>query len=160
VAAQAGRPRDGGEVLAQRLHERLIGDAEVLVAPTRQHRRAGGVDPAGQLGRQAGLADARLPGQQGESALAGGGLLPHLAKPLELGVPADEDPPDGGDERREGQLVGPGLGLPAHLADGHRGGQPLELHRLQIGKPGLGPAAAPTASAADPNVARRPSPVF
>ena len=86
--------------VAQRLHERLVGHAQVLVAAAGQHDAALIVDPDGNLGGQAGLAHSRLPGQEGDPPLARRRFLPQLRQPLQFGVAADEDPPDVGEQRR------------------------------------------------------------
>jgi hypothetical protein len=58
------------EVVAQRLHERLVGHHAVLVRTPEQDRPAVGLQAGGRLGEQAGLADPRVPGQQHEPAAA------------------------------------------------------------------------------------------
>ena len=87
--------------MAQRLHERLIGHPEVLVAAAGQHRRPLVVRSPGQLGGQAGLPDAGLPGQEGDPPFTGRRLLSELAQPVELAVPPDEDLSDVGEEGRQ-----------------------------------------------------------
>ena len=59
VRAQSikGRCRD---VVAKRFHPRPVGNAQVLVAPSVQHRCAIAICLDGEVGREPGLADARL----------------------------------------------------------------------------------------------------
>jgi hypothetical protein len=105
LAAVAAEPVGDGrrmvDEVAQRLDERLVGNAEVLVAPPGQHRRPFVVHRPGQLGRQTGLADPGFAGHEGEAQLAGRRLLPELPEPGQLAVPADEDAADVGQEGRE-----------------------------------------------------------
>ena len=57
------------------------------------------MDAVGQLGGQAGLAHPGLAAQRGPAALARRRLLPQLPEPVELLVPADEDPARAGQQR-------------------------------------------------------------
>ena len=55
--------------------------------------------PSGELGGQAGLPHPRFAGQEGDAPLPRHRLLPQLAEPLQLGVPADEDATELGQQR-------------------------------------------------------------
>ena len=112
--------------LAQRLHERLVRHAEVLVAAAGQHRGSLVVHLPGQLGGQPGLPDAGLPGQEGDPGFTGPRLLPQLGEPVELAVPADEDLSNVGEEGRE-RHRGLGGGLPVDLDCRERTRKSLEL---------------------------------
>ena len=71
------------EVVAQGLDERLVGDAEVLVAAARQHQMPPGDGP-GEFGGQARLPDARLAGQQDLAGveLVAAEVYPSMLKPV------------------------------------------------------------------------------
>ena len=60
---QRGRADRGGEA-AERLRERRVGDVALGRAATGERRTAAGLHPCDELGRQAGLADARLAGDE------------------------------------------------------------------------------------------------
>ena len=143
VAAQAPGQLLGRHVIhemAQGLHEGLVRHAEILVAAAGEDRHPEVVHLPRQLGRQAGLAHARLPRQQRQPQVAGHRLLPQLPEPLHLVLTGDEGRPllgeqgGQGNERREG--------LPANLANGNRFGEPLELERADIGEADASGAAA------------------
>ena len=127
----------------QRLDERLVRDAELVVAAAEQHRRALGVREAGDLGGEAGLADAGLAGEQRERAVA---VRRRRAtsrdEHLELGLPTDErDPGADGERRREGRAVPEVAGgrLPLDAQRGHRVGEALEVEGPDVGEPLGGP---------------------
>lgn len=80
--------------MAERLHEGLVRDAEVLVATSGENGRPLVMGPGGQFGGQAGLPDSGLAGQERDPPLPRRRLLPQLAEPLELGLAADEDAPN------------------------------------------------------------------
>ena len=77
------------EVL-QRFDERLVREAQVLVAPTEQHGRAVRVRALRELGGEARLADARLAGNEREPSLSGLGRRPVLEQARELGLTTGE----------------------------------------------------------------------
>ena len=81
-----GRAARVGGVVAQRLHERLVGHHGLLVDAPVQHRRAARVGRGGEAGRQPRLADAGLAGQDDDAALR----APALAQHRQLGLAADE----------------------------------------------------------------------
>lgn len=64
------------EEMAQPLDERLIGHAEILVAPSGQDGASFCVHPQGELGGQSRLAHPRLPRQQRHPPVSGRRLLP------------------------------------------------------------------------------------
>ena len=122
-----GQALVGGVVdeMAQGLHEGLLGDGQVLVAASGQHRRPRLVGPAGHLRRQPGLAHPGLPRQQEQAQLARPGVVPHRLEALEVGVAAHEDGADVGEQGRQ-RHGRDRQRLPHHLEGGHRVGQPLE----------------------------------
>ena len=79
-----------GRVVAQRLHERLVGHDGLLVDAAVQHDRAGLVHLGGEARRQPRLAHAGVARQHDDAALAGGRALPAGAQDGELGLAADE----------------------------------------------------------------------
>ena len=89
LRAQRGvrRRRD---VVVERLDERLVRHQHLLVAPAVEHGRAVGVQPAGQLTRELGLADAGLTRHEQRPTSTGARVRPRLEEPLELGVAAHE----------------------------------------------------------------------
>jgi hypothetical protein len=119
--AQPVRRRVVDEV-AQSLQERLVGDAQILVAAAGQHDAALGVSHLSEFGREPGLSHSRLPGEQGHPELSGRRSLPQLLEPLQVVVASHEDPPNVGQEgrHRDGRLR---EWLPAHLTDGNRLGE-------------------------------------
>ena len=118
---------------AHHLDHRLVGRDRLLVEAPVEHQRAVVARAAAQLGGQAGLADAGVPGQQDELADAGHRLVPVLLEHAELARASDERlaAEGGGERRRPGDrrdLVGARLGDPGGgslaaqepLVDGHR----------------------------------------
>ena len=79
-----------GDVVAQRLHERLVRDDGLLVDPPVEHGRAARVRLGGEARGQARLAHAGLARQHHHGALARPGALPAPAQRGELGLAADE----------------------------------------------------------------------
>src|SRR5256885_1489918 len=71
-----GKPGNVVHEVAQCLDERLVGHTEVLVAASSQHHGPVAVHAPGELGGKAGLAHARLPGQEGNAQAPGHRLLP------------------------------------------------------------------------------------
>ena len=89
LRAQRGARRRR-DVVVERLDERLVRHQHLLVAPAVEHGRAVGVQPAGQLTRELGLADAGLTRHEQRPASARARVRPRLEEPLELGVAAHE----------------------------------------------------------------------
>ena len=134
VATQAVRqPVAVVHEVAQRFDERLVRDAEILIAAPGQHHGAFVMGPPGQFGGQAGLTHPRLAGKEGDPQLARRRFLPQLPEPLELGVPADEDTADVGQERRQGDGGLSGQ-LPVDLDRRHRLGKPFQLQAPNSGE--------------------------
>ena len=79
-------PARVGRVVAQRLHERLVGHDGLLVDAPVQDGRAARVGGGGEAGRQPRLAHARLPGEHDDAALRAPALVQHG----QLGLAADE----------------------------------------------------------------------
>ena len=94
TSSPARRPEEQGGTLAQvpaeRFHEGLVGNPHAFVAPPEEDRRSGAVGRAGELGRQAALADPGLPGHQHQVPLARACRLPQLIESGELDLPAHE----------------------------------------------------------------------
>ena len=89
-------------VVGEDLHERLVGDAELGVAPPAQHGRAGFVQLRGDLGGQAGLADPRLADDEQRPWLTLADLAERRRAACKLGAASHQLPlgePDG--ERAE-----------------------------------------------------------
>jgi hypothetical protein len=124
-AEQGPQPfrRVGGQVAADRLPQRQVGDAQVLVAASGQHDPAVGLGQAGQLGGQPGLADAGLAGHQHGPAPAAPGVGPGRVEPAQLRPPAHEGP--------RGQAAGR-LGSGRRLV-GRLGVEQLQVGGLQVG---------------------------
>ena len=87
--------------MAEGLHERLVGDTEILVAASGEECRPLFVDPPGEFGRQPGFPDARFTGEKSDPPLPRRRLLPQLAQPLQLLLSPDEDASDVGQQSRE-----------------------------------------------------------
>jgi hypothetical protein len=130
-------------VTPQRLPQRQVGDARVLVAAAGEHGRPVGGGEGGQLGPEPGLADPGLAGHQHGPALPGRGLGEGRAQPAQLRPAAHEGPGDrgGGRPRRAG---GSGRG-------GH--GQGLGVEQLQVGRLQLRRGADPQLLGQRPPVA-------
>jgi hypothetical protein len=92
LVAQRGQlaGRGGGHVAVQCLHQRLIGDDRLLVAPPEQQEPAPLAHPAGDLGREPRLADPGLAGHHHDVAGAAHCLVPRLRQRGQLGLAADE----------------------------------------------------------------------
>ena len=99
---------------------------EFLVAAAVQHHRAGLVRLGRHFGRQAGLADAGLAGEERGAAVSCGRLLPPPLECIPLTRPADER--DGaGDSQPARERHGRGAHrAPDHLEHRDRGGEPLQ----------------------------------
>ncbi len=82
--------RAAGDVVAQRLDERLVGDEGLLVAAARQHRRAPLVRRAGELPRQARLADPGLAREHHDAQAALAHRRPRCLQRSRRIGPADE----------------------------------------------------------------------
>lgn len=87
-------PQDGGRaeghVVAQRLHEGLVRNGQVLLAAAEQHDGSLAMGRYGHLGGQERLADARLTSDQDRSSVARRRLLPPRDEELKLVGPSDE----------------------------------------------------------------------
>ena len=105
------------------LDEGLKGDTHPFVAAPVEDDGARPVGEVGHLGRQPGLADARLPGQEDDAPVALEGALPGVHRRLQLDVASDEGDCVRVERRRHGHGAGGGQPLPAH----GEGGQALEL---------------------------------
>ncbi len=131
----SARRRSGSttrDVLAQRLGERLVRDAELLVAAPPQHGGAAVVRDAAQLGDEARLADARLARHEHDAPRALGALLPERGDALELGGAARERERRGDvEERRQRHRALGRAALPDRLAHDERLGETLELARAE-----------------------------
>ncbi len=108
-------PARVGRVVAQRLHERLVGHDRLLVDAPVQDGRAARVGGGGEARRQPRLAHAGLPGEHDDAALRAPALVQHG----QLGLAADEGPllqPLEHDRERDGRARrgrrGGGRGLP------------------------------------------------
>ena len=151
---QLGRPgaeqrpqplgREGGQLAADRLPQRQVGDAEVLVAASRQHHRAVLLGQGGQLGHQPGLADAGLAGHQHGPALAALRVGPGGEQPAQLRPPADE----GANGRPRA-----GEALPAGRRAARGDAGRLGVEQLQVGGLQLGGRADPELLGQHPPVA-------
>lgn len=86
------RVGDAGHVPLQRFEEGLVGDGEVLVAPTEEHDASGRVDPMGDLRGQPGLSDPGLAEDEEHGQPVPAGVGEHALGQLELGGPGDEGP--------------------------------------------------------------------
>jgi hypothetical protein len=129
------------DVVAQRLHEGLEGNAEVLVAASGQDDGILGVDQAGELGGEPGLTDPGLTGEERQLPVSGRCSLPQLLQPFELVVPADEDPVCPREQLRDWNArPGSDQRCPVDFADRHRVGQTLQLQRAELGVRGGRPA--------------------
>jgi hypothetical protein len=137
--------RRGGHQAVQCFYHRLVGDDRLLVAPPEQHQ-ALVADAPGGLGREPGLADPGLAGDDDHVAGAGRRLAPGLGQDRELPLPAHERRRPGRPCRRRGRRrrppqqvevsrLGLGRGVDAELV-GQAPPQPL------VGAQGLGPVAA------------------
>ena len=133
---QLGR-RAAGDVVAQRLHERLVGNKGLLVAAARQHRRAPLVRRTGELPCQARLADPGLAREHNDAQAA----LTHR-RPLRLQRsprigPADERAAVLARQQRGQWDAHLGRCLPDHLASGDRVGDALQRDRPEraVGEP-------------------------
>jgi hypothetical protein len=91
--------RTDGGVGTQRLGERLPGGREAVVAAAVEHNPVPRVDLAGELGRQARLADARLTAQEDTAAAPGGGVVPGRPQRGELRLAPRVPGPPVADER-------------------------------------------------------------
>jgi hypothetical protein len=127
IASETGI-RGGGHIMAQRFHEGLIGDSEVLVAAAGQHDTSGFPDVTGQLHRQTGLADTRLAAQEGEPPVSDSGLLPQRKETLQFLVAPHEDPACSRQDARHREER-PGQRRPVHLAGGNRCRQAPQVQR-------------------------------
>ena len=129
-AEQGPQPlgRVGGQLAADRLPQRQIGDGEVLVAASRQDHRAVPLGQGGQLGHQPGLADAGLARHQHGPAPALRRVGPGGVQPAQLRPPADEDA-DG--RLRAGEARPHGRRAARRLA-GRLGVEQLQVGRLQL----------------------------
>ena len=86
---QRGRTDRGGEA-AERLRERRVGDVALGRAATGERRAAAGLHPRDELGRQAGLADARLAGDERQPSRPVARLRPCRRERLERAVAPHE----------------------------------------------------------------------
>ena len=134
VAPETALPGTG-HVMAQRFHERLVGNAEVFVAPAGQNDPARPSDGTRQLDGQAGLADPRFAGEERHPPLARHRLFPQSQEAFQLLVPAHEDSPRPHKHGRHGQHR-LGKRLPHHLTDRHPGGQALQGGLGALGQSG------------------------
>ncbi len=96
--------------MTEGLHERLVGNPQVLVTATGEHRGSVAVYPAGK--RQAQLSGRRL--------------RPHVLEPVQLVGASHETWADAGQEGGQRDR-GFGKGLPLDPADLDRVGQPLQI---------------------------------
>jgi hypothetical protein len=87
-AVRRGRADRVRGVVAQRLHERLVGHHGLLVDAPVQHGRPARVGGRGKAGRQPRLAHPGLPGEDDDAALR----IPALAQHGQLRLAADERP--------------------------------------------------------------------
>jgi hypothetical protein len=110
----------------QRLDERLVGNAEVLVAAAGEDEPAGLDDLARELGREARLANAGLPTHQHDPEPARRGLLPRAGDDLALVEASDVGEWVTAVEERRKREVGGDLHVPCDLVRGDRRGKALE----------------------------------
>ena len=118
--------------VGEHLDPRLVRDREPFGAVTEEDRRAVGVQRAGRLRRERGLADARLAGEEGDLGARLFARSPRrVEQEVELLDAAEEaEQPLGGRADHAGRqrhLAGRGFGLPLHLHRRHRVGDALEL---------------------------------
>jgi hypothetical protein len=86
----AHRRRRVPDLIAHRLHERLVADEWVLVAAPVEHVRSGAVHALCERGREPGLADPGLAGDEHEPGAAAADAHPRAVERLQRGVAADE----------------------------------------------------------------------
>jgi hypothetical protein len=94
----------------QRLDERLVRHDQVLVAAPDQHGTAVGVHGPGELGGQAGLADARLPRDEGQPRTVRARGAPQRVELGQLVGAPDEHPAHLGEQRRQRRHTGVPIG--------------------------------------------------
>src|SRR5207248_11541715 len=105
-----------------------------LVAAPEENGGSAVVGGEGDLSGEAGLADARLTGDDDDLGLASDGLLPAFEQPFELVPSADEGASALGREgRREGDSLEAGR-LPEQFPGGERLGESLQLERPERSK--------------------------
>jgi hypothetical protein len=142
-AEQGPQPfrRVAGQVAPDRLPQRQVGDAQVLVAASGQDHRPVGLGQGGQFGDQPGLADAGLAGHQHGPAAAAPGVGQGGAQPAQLRLAAHEGARDRAGRRRAGD------------GDGRRPGRRLGVEQLQVGSLQVGGGPHPQLLGQDPPVA-------
>ena len=107
--------------MTQRLHERLVGEAEVLVAGAEQYDAALPVGGEGDLGGQPRLADTGFSGDERHLAVALLRRFPGPLKSFPLRSPSDEGDGTRGRQPRRKRDLRTGR-LPADPVDRHRVG--------------------------------------
>ena len=115
----------------ERLDERLVGNAQLVVAPAVDDGEPLRVDAARELAGQPCLADARLARHQDHRSLPVDRGAPEREQRVELGVAAHEREPAGGFEplRERQAALDVRTRLPLDAQRGDRRGQALELER-------------------------------
>ena len=119
----------------QRLDERLVGNAELLLAAAEQHDRTLVVDLSRELRRETGLADAGLTGEEDETGMGivAGDHLPRRGQLLQrLGSTHEREllrRPERGGKRQDGDRADRGERFPPHDARLDRIGQALQRER-------------------------------
>ena len=133
-----------GDVVAQGLYERLIGDQRLLVTAPQQDRRAVRVGGAAELRRQPRLADPRLADQHRDAPASITRVLPVGRQLLERRVAADQRRRPRDHERRRQRDSALRRRFPPDLARGQRLGDSLQRQRPARRKPK--PPREPTTS--------------
>ena len=126
-----------GDVVAQRLDERLVGNEGLLMAAARQHRRAPLVRRAGELPYQARLADPGLAREHHDAQAALAHRRPRRLQCRHRIGPTDERAAVLAREQRGQWDTHLGRGLPDHLASSDRLGDALQRDRPEraVGEP-------------------------